>query len=158
MRPRDGFTLLEMVLAIAVMIVILMVTVPSLTGIMSDRALHRSLEDMNRIVIQAQERSMAEGRSYLIIWGNKQFVLRPESYFKGESHGPAMTLKWQKGDAFSLAFPASVTEEPPAEWVFWPSGNCEPAIVTYRGKNGGWKANYSALTGRPELVYYGKPR
>lgn len=158
MRPRDGFTLLEMVLAVSVLLVILMVTVPSLTGIMTDRALRRSLEDMNRIVIQAQEHSMAEGRPYLIVWGNKQFSLRPEVYFKGESHGPTMTLKWQKGDSFSLAFPASIEEEPPAQWVFWPSGNCEPAVVTYRGKNGGWKANYSALTGRAELVYYGKPR
>ena len=154
MRHRDGFTLVELVLAIGIMLVILMLAVPSLNGILADRALRRSLDDMNRLILQAQERSIAEGRSYLIVWRNKQFLLRPEGFFKGESRQPVASLKWQKGDAFTLSFPAAIEEEPPSEWIFWPSGNCEPAVVTYRGPNGAWKANYSALTARPELEYY----
>ena len=50
--------------------------------------------------------------------------------------------------------PAAIEEEPPSEWVFWPSGNCEPAVVTYKGPLGAWKANYSPLSGRPDLEYY----
>jgi len=156
MPRRDGFTLVEIVLAIAILLVVLMLAVPSLNGIMSDRRLRRSLEEMNRLVVQAQERSMAEGRSYLIVWRNKQFLLRPELYHKGEGRSPVASLKWQKGDAYTLSFPAAIEDEPPAEWIFWPSGNCEPAVVSYRGPSGGWKANYSALTGRGELVYYGR--
>ena len=155
MRRRDGFTLVEMVIAVVILLVIFTLAVPSLNGILADRGLRRSLDDMNRLVVQAQERSIAEGRSYLIVWRNKQFALRPEGFRKGEDRKPLATLKWQKGDAFTLSFPAAIEEEPPSEWIFWPSGNCEPAVVTYRGSSGAWKANYSALTGRPELVYYG---
>ena len=141
-------------MAIGIMLVILLLAVPSINGIMADRALRRSLDDMNRLILQAQERSIAEGRSYLIVWRNKQFLLRPEGFFKGETRQPVASLKWQKGDAFTLSFPAAIEEEPPSEWIFWPSGNCEPAVVTYRGPSGAWKAKYSALTARPELEYY----
>src|SRR5438045_341098 len=151
MRRRDGFTLIELVLAMGIMLVILLMAVPSLTGIMNDRGLRRSLDEMNRFIVQAQERSMAEGRSYLIVWRNKQFALRPEGFLKGEDRKPVATLRWQKGETYTLSFPASIEEEPPAEWIFWPSGNCEPAVVTYRGGAGGWRAKYSPLTARPEL-------
>ena len=146
--------MIEMVIAVVILLVILMLAVPSVTGVMSERALRRSLDDMNRLVMQAQERSISEGRSYLIVWRDKQFVLRPEGFRKGEDRRAVSSLKWQKKDAFTLSFPAAIDEEPPSEWVFWPSGNCEPALVTYRGPNGTWKAKYSALTARPELTNY----
>jgi prepilin-type N-terminal cleavage/methylation domain-containing protein len=152
---RDGFTLIEIVIAVVILLVILMLAVPSVNGVLADRELRRTLDDVNRLVVQAQERSISEGRSYLIIWREKQFVLRPEGYRKGEPRRPVATLKWQKKDAYTLTFPAAIDEEPPSEWIFWPSGNCEPAVVTYRGPNGAWKAKYSALTARPELVKYG---
>ena len=155
MRRRDGFTLIEIVIAVVILLVILMLAVPSLNGVLADRWLRRSLDDMNRLVLQAQNRSISEGRSYLIVWRDKQFVLRPEGFFKGEDRKPVATLRWQKGDSFTLSFPAAIEEEPPSEWIFWPSGNCEPAVVTYRGPNGAWKAKYSALTARPELLNYG---
>lgn len=143
-----------MVIAIVIILVVLTLAVPSLNGVLADRGLRRSLDDMNRLVLQAQERSISEGRSYLIVWRDKQFVLRPEGFRKGETRGPTSSLSWQKKDAFTLSFPAAIEEEPPSEWIFWPSGNCEPAVVTYRGPNGAWKAKYSPLTARPELVYY----
>ena len=101
MRRRDGFTLIELVLAMGIMLVILLMAVPSLTGIMNDRGLRRSLDEMNRFIVQAQERSMAEGRSYLIVWRNKQFALRPEGFLKGEDRKPVATLKWQKGETLN---------------------------------------------------------
>lgn len=154
MRRRDGFTLIEIVISVVILLVILLLAVPSLTGVLADRRLRRSLDDVNRLVLQAQERSISERRSYLIVWRDKQFALRPEGFLKGEDRKPLATLRWQKGDSFTLSFPAALEEEPPSEWIFWSSGNCEPAVVTYRGPNGAWKAKYSALTARPELVNY----
>jgi prepilin-type N-terminal cleavage/methylation domain-containing protein len=154
MRRRDGFTLIEIVIAVVILLVILLLAVPSLTGVLADRRLRRSLDDVNRLVLQAQERSISERRSYLIVWRDKQFALRPEGFLKGEDRKPLATLRWQKGDSFTLSFPAALEEEPLSEWIFWSSGNCEPAVVTYRGPNGAWKAKYSALTARPELVNY----
>lgn len=154
MQRRDGFTLIEMAIAVVIMVVILSLAVPSVTGVLADRRLRRSFDEVNRLVAQAQERSSSERRSYLIVWREKQFALRPEAFLQGESRKPVATINWQKGEAVTLTFPAAIDEEPPSEWVFWPSGNCEPAVVTYRGVSGAWKAKYSALTARPELTDY----
>lgn len=146
--------MIEIVLAIVILVVVLLLAVPSLTGVLADRRLRRSLDDVNRLVVQAQERSISERRSYLIVWRNKQFALRPEGFLKGEDRKPLATLNWQKGESFTLSLPAAIEDEPPSEWIFWSSGNCEPAVVTYRGPSGAWTAKYSALTARPELVNY----
>jgi len=154
MQRRDGFTLVELAIAVVIMLVVLLLAVPSLTGVLADKRLRRSLDSVNSLVLQAQERSISERRSYLIVWRDKQFALRPEGFVQGEDRKPVATLGFQKGDSFTLSFPAALEEEPPSEWIFWPSGNCEPAVVTYRGANGSWKAKYSALTARPELISY----
>jgi prepilin-type N-terminal cleavage/methylation domain-containing protein len=154
MRRQDGFTLIEIAIAVVIGMVILLLAVPSLNGVLADRRLRRSFDDVNRLVFQAQERSISERRAYLIVWREKQFVLRPEGFLQGEDRKPIATINWQKGDAVTLTFPAAIEEEPPSEWIFWPSGNCEPAVVTYRGANGAWRAKYSALTARPELTNY----
>ena len=78
MRRRDGFTLIELTIAVVILMVVLLVTVPSVNGVLADRKLRKSLDDVNRLVFQAQERSMTERRSYLIIWRNKQFALRTD--------------------------------------------------------------------------------
>src|SRR5437588_289644 len=49
---------------------------------------------------------------------------------------------------------ALLAEKYPAEWIFWPSGTCEPAIVRFQGPAGSWTANYSPLTARPEITNY----
>jgi prepilin-type N-terminal cleavage/methylation domain-containing protein len=154
MQRRDGFTLVELAIAVVIMLVVLLLAVPSLTGVLADKRLRRSLDGVNKLVLQAQERSISERRPYLIVWRDKEFALRPEGFVQGEDRRPVATLGFQKGDSFTLSFPAALEEEPPSEWIFWPSGNCEPAIVTYRGANGAWKAKYSALTARPELISY----
>jgi prepilin-type N-terminal cleavage/methylation domain-containing protein len=154
MRRPEGFTLIEMVIAIAILILVLLLAVPSLNGVLADKRLHRSLDEMNSFVAQAQERSITDRRSYLIVWLDGQIILRPEGLLKGEDPTPVATLKVRKGESFKLSFPAAIDEKPPAEWIFWPSGNCEPAVVTFRGRDGGWTAKYSALTARAELVKY----
>ena len=154
MRRDDGFTLLELAIAIFIMVVILMLAVPSLNGVLADRRLRRSLDDFNSIVRQAQERSVTERRSYLIIWHEGKIGLRPEGLMKGEDSAPVAMLTLTRGESLKFVFPAAMMEDPPAEWIFWSSGNCEPAVVSYRGKDGGWTANYSALTGRAEVVKY----
>jgi prepilin-type N-terminal cleavage/methylation domain-containing protein len=154
MRRQEGFTLIEMAIAVVIMVVILSLAVPSVTGVLADRRLRRSFDDVNRLVLQAQERSSSERRAYLIVWRDKQFALRPEAFLQGEPRKPVASVNWQKGESFTLSLPAAIEEEPASEWIFWPSGNCEPAVVTYRGPSGAWTAKYSALTARPELTKY----
>lgn len=154
MRRDAGFTLLELAVAIFIMVIILMLAVPSLNGVLADRRLRRSLDAFNGVVREAQQRSVTERRSYLIIWNDGKVGLRPEGLMEGEDDEPKPLLTLRGDESLRFFFPAAILEDPPAEWVFWPTGNCEPAVVRYRGKDGAWTANYSPLTGRAEVVSY----
>ena len=152
-RPA-GFTLIELAIAILILLVLIGLAVPSMSGVFADRRLRRSLDQFNAVVREAQERSITERRSYLVILENGKLSLRAEGLNKGESPEPELKWKIDRGAALKIKFPAALVDDPPAEWIFWPSGNCEPAVVSYRGNDGTWTANYSALTGRSEITAY----
>ncbi len=149
-----AFTLVEIVLAVFILMLLLLLAVPSLNGVLADRRLRHSLDSFNNLVRQAQERSVAERRSYLIAWDKDRVFLRPETFAKGEEIKPAAEFHLDRGDALKLALSAALTKNPAAEWIFWPSGTCEPATVQFDGPAGWWKADYSPLTARPELTNY----
>jgi type II secretion system protein H len=151
---RTGFTLIEMAVAVVILMLLMMLAVPSMSGVMADRRLRRSLDEFNVIVREAQERSVTEHRPFLIVSEKGKLGLRAEGLQRGESPEPQVKWKLTKDESLKINFPAALLEDPPAEWIFWASGNCEPAVVTYHGKDGTWRANYSALTGRPEIVAY----
>lgn len=153
-RNERAFTLVEMAIAIFIMLLLIGLAVPSLSGVFKDRRLRRSIDEMNTLVRSARERSVAERRPYLISWQKGQIVVRPEAFTKDEAEEPISKLVLHRGDAFLLKLPAALVDDPPADWVFWPSGTCEPALVSFQGVDGTWTAKYSALTGLPELTSY----
>jgi len=146
--------LIEIVIAVFIVTLLLLLAVPSLTGVLADKRLRRSLDGFNNLVRQAQERSVTEHRAYLIVWGDKAVMLRPEVFAKDEKAKVISDFQLGRGDVLKLNLPAALTKNPPGEWIFWPSGTCEPAIVQFKGRDGAWTANYSALTARAELVNY----
>jgi type II secretion system protein H len=149
-----GFTLVELAVAVMIMMLLMMLAVPSMEGVLADRRLRRSLDEFNKIVREAQERSIAERRSYLITWHDGKVGLRAEGLGRGEDSEPLVKLKLARNESLKISFPAALMEKPPPEWIFWPSGNCEPAVVRYQGKDGNWTASYSALTARAKIVAY----
>ncbi len=154
-RSRHAFTLIEVAIAVFIMLMLLAISVPSLQGVLADRRLRRSYDDLNKFVRLAQERSVADRRPYLIAWQKDRLIVRPEAYAKGEDKKvPTAIYALRPGDAFLLSLPAALIEDPPAEWAFWPSGTCEPAVVSYKGVDGAWTANYSSLTARAQLSNY----
>jgi type II secretory pathway pseudopilin PulG len=153
-RRIRAFTLIEIALSIFILLLILVLAVPSLSGVIANRRLKQSLDSFNHLVQQAQERSVTERRAYLIAWGKNSVVLRPETFAEGEEEKPTAVLGLSKGSWIRVSLPAALTEKPPAEWIFWPSGTCEPATVQFRGPAGAWTANYSPLTAQPEVTQY----
>lgn len=97
---------------------------------------------------------MTERRAYLIVWGKSSVVLKPEIFTKDEEEKATAVLRLPKGSWIKVSLPAALIGKPPAEWIFWPSGTCEPAIVQFRGPAGTWTADYSPLTAQPELTQY----
>lgn len=149
-----GFTLVEIIIAVFIMTLLLMLAVPSLEGVLADKRLRRSLDAFNDLVRQAQERSVSEHRPYLIVLQDKGVSLRPEALAKDEEEQTTTNISLGRGETLKISLPASLIKKPPAEWIFWPSGICEPAVIEFNGRDGSWKATYSALTARPELTNY----
>ena len=154
MRRAYGFTLIEIVLAIAILLLLLLLAVPSVTGVLKDRKLRRSLDNFNSLVNKAHEQSVAERRPYLLVVGKKSIEVRPEVFSKDDDPGPIADQRLGDRDSVKLSFPAAMIKNPPPEWIFWPSGVCEPAVIDYSGPNGSWTVTYSALNARPEIMKY----
>lgn len=146
--------MIEIIIAVAILTVILLMAVPSLEGVFADRKLRASLDGFNKLVRQAQERSVAEHRAYLVVWGEKDVIVQPEAFAKGEEKKAVATFALERGSALTLTLPAALTAKPAGEWIFWPTGTCEPAIVRFVGGAGTWTANYSPLTGYGQLADY----
>jgi type II secretory pathway pseudopilin PulG len=149
-----AFTLIEIALSIFILMLLLLLAVPSLSGVVANRRLKQSLDSFNQLVRQAQERSVTERRAYLIVWGKSSVVLKPEICTKDEEEKATAVLRLPKGSWIKISLPAALIGKPPAEWIFWPSGTCEPARVQFRGPAGTWTADYSPLTAQPELTQY----
>jgi len=149
-----AFTLIEISLSIFILLLILLLAVPSFSGVIANRRLKQSLDGFNQLVRQAQERSVTERRAYLIAWGKTSVVLRPEVFAKDEEEKATAVFRLPKGSWMKISLQAALTDKPPAEWIFWPSGTCEPAKVQFSGPAGTWTADYSPLTAQPELTQY----
>ena len=154
MQRFRAFTLIEIALSIFILLLLLVLAVPSLSGVIANRRLKQSLDSFNQLVRQAQERSVTERRAYLIVWGKNSVLLRPEVFAEDEEEKPTAVLRLPKGSWIRISLPAALMGKPPAEWIFWPSGTCEPATVQFRSPAGWWTANYSPLTAQPELTQY----
>ena len=154
MRRVPAFTLIEIVLVVFILMLILLVAVPSLTGVLSDKRLRQSLDRFNTLVNQAHEHSVLEHRPYLVVVGKDSIEVRPEVVTKDDDPEPVADFPLSGGDSIKLSFPAAMIKDPPAEWIFWPSGVCEPAIVDYVGSSGFWSVTYSPLNARPEITRY----
>src|SRR5256885_6018194 len=135
LRAR-GFTLIEIVIAVFIMMLLLMLAVPSLEGVLADKRLRRSLDRFNDLVRQAQELSLAEHRAYLIVWRDKGVSLRPEAFAKGEEATTTADINLGRDETLKVSLPAALIKKPPGEWIFWPSGICEPAVVQFTGRDG----------------------
>ena len=148
MQRFRAFTLIEIALSIFILMLLLLLAVPSLSGVIANRRLKQSLDSFNQLVRQAQERSVTERRAYLIVWGKSSVVLRPEVFTKDEEEKATSVLRLPKGSWIKISLPAALIGKPPAEWIFWPSGTCEPASSpiqrSRRHVDGGLFAAHSA--------------
>ena len=154
MQRARGFTLIEIALAIFILLLLLVMAVPSFSGVIANRRLKQSLDEFNNLVRQAQTLSVTERRPYLIVWGKNNVMVRPEAFAKDEEAKAKAEFRLSRGGTLKLSLPVALAQKYPAEWIFWPSGTCEPAIVRFQGPAGSWTANYSPLTGRPEITSY----
>ena len=161
-RALAGFTLLEICLVVFIVALLVAMSVPSLSGLFAERRLRASLEAMDGLVATAQRRSVSGQKTFLLVWDKKGGIrLCPEEMPSKERAAQPVELGRGGKDSnalaageYSLELPAALRANPRPEWAFWPTGNCEPAVVRFVGPFGRWTASYHPLTARPTLAEF----
>jgi type II secretory pathway pseudopilin PulG len=150
-RHRAAFTMLELLLAIALAVIILALAIPTLANVLGGQQLEGTFTKFEDFVRQAQTKAMKEKRTILIIWNKEGLTLEPE--IPSADDAGVDPPKFAFGEAkLLLDRPFALEKKPSAEWPFWRSGTCEPVRITYEGNAGRWVADFDPLTGRGSIV------
>ncbi len=178
---RSGFTLIEMMLALAIAVIITFLAMPSLRGLSAEKRLTESFDRFDALARKAQKYAVLQQRSWTILWEQqgKQLgiTLRPDELATPtplpDGSGDTMSTNvpqsladnqqdQDQGETMSVGPDENYTIErpvalvPPAQapsqWTFWRSGTCEPAVIRYAGPAGTWVAQYHPLTGHGEIT------
>jgi type II secretory pathway pseudopilin PulG len=150
---RAGFTLLEICLALAIGVLLILLAVPSVSGLLAEQRLKQSFERFDQLVAAAVNRSVAERRDYAMVWERQNIRVLPLE--RKDSPGADASEEGMKpldGEHFQIQFPTELGRRSAAQWVFWSNGTCEPTIVDYHGAAGSWEARYDPLTAHGTFV------
>ena len=151
LRRARAFTLIEMVIALCLIVLIMAVGLPSITGQTRMRKLQTAYDQFDAFVAKAQQQSARDGKPYVLAWTSKgtvRLVAAEANDEKGRKIPAVDTFVPKDGEHFMLQRGSALTREPAMRWTFWPTGNCEPVNINYEGLVGGWNASYSPLSGR----------
>jgi len=155
-RPSPGFTLLEIMLAVAIGAIIMVLAVPSISGLMDEQRAERSFHVFDELVGVAQKRAVATRAPARLLLSKDAIALEssePIATDEAEENGvPAVTsIPISKDEKYVFRFPSALVPDQAAVWTFWPTGACEPAVVEYAGPDSKWSATYDALTAQAEF-------
>ena len=152
MPRRDGFTLLEICIAVSIGVMLVMLAVPSLSGLLRAQRLQRVEGQFDDLVRTAQQRAVTERRAYGLVWKKGAIELTPLERTEDEPAIDPEHIGIGKEQEFIIERTAALGKKPPGIWTFWRSGVCEPATITYHGPEGSWTAVYNPLTARRTSV------
>jgi type II secretory pathway pseudopilin PulG len=148
LRREHGFTLLEICMAVVIALLVVGMAVPSVRGVLREEDLKKSFEQFDDMVRKAQSKAVSERRAYVLVWDKDGVLLEPYEPQDSDRGVEPERLSVSEGQTLILERPAAMDKKPAAEWIFWRSGVCEPAVVTYEGSEGAWKVEYNPLTAR----------
>jgi prepilin-type N-terminal cleavage/methylation domain-containing protein len=152
MSRRDGFTLLELMLAVMIGLLLMGIAVPSVTAMLREQALKRTFEEFDDFVRTAQAKAVKESGTFVMIWDKEGIALQPLDSKVGEEAGAVERFSFPEGSHWTLTRPAALVKNPVWEWPFWKSGACEPVLVAFESPAGSWSVEYNGLTGRGKMT------
>ncbi len=159
LSSRRAFTLIEMMLAIAIAIAVTVLAIPNLRGMSREKRLHETFEKFDALARTAQANAVHDQRSWSISWQPDRILVQPdeptpEERENGTAAAQVEELPISKEESYTIDRHASLLplKDTPAVWTFWRSGTCEPVVVGYSGPDGTWSAQYDPLTGHGEIV------
>ena len=123
-RPR-GYTLIEIALVLAIMVMIIGAAVPLSSGFMREQRLRDPVRELLILAKTARTEAMTTGRATGVVFGKKGFgLLRPGS------EEPSDTYALPRGMSYVIRpFGSEKVTKPDGQtWIFQPTGLCEPII------------------------------
>ncbi len=175
---RSAFTLIEVMIGLFIASLIIGLTVFSLDSLSDEKRLRRPANKMKELARDAMRRSVSTQRSYSIFMNQTFFMLREthvrqedvDDFYRNQnerlSEGPSlfddeeeisrpqqriiaryelpegMTIQWKRWIDKDLSVPKSV------EWVFDPSGICEPVTIAFSNDRGFIEMDFNPLTAK----------
>ncbi len=158
-RRQRAFTLLEITIVVFLILLLLAVGMPSLSGQLSRQRLQGTFDRFDALAATARKRSVAESRAYTLVWtrdGSVQLYPADLAADERKKRGPTDSLvpagnSADRDERYTLVREASLANNPANVWTFWPTGNCEPVAVRYEGPSGKWEAVYNPLSATASL-------
>lgn len=160
-RGGRGFTLLEMLVAVAMLFMLLMISIPGFSGYYADKALTDKLTAFHQLALDARALSMESGAPTYLMWvpGGVRLmsageINTDESGFLDEEAQASDFFPVARKAILELRLPYSLATDKPDRWAFWPSGNCEPAEVRYEGPEGEWTITIDPMSADYRITNY----
>jgi len=152
-RLHAAFTLLELLLACALVAIVLALAIPSFGSLFTSSDAELTFERFREFVRSAQDRAISERRDFILVWEKEGIVLEPRLATAEDADAEVDMFAFGEGASMVLERPAALQAKPPAVWPIWRSGACEPVRVIYSNERGGaWTAEFDPLTARPRLL------
>ena len=149
MSRRAGFTLLEICIALFIAMLVITMAVPSVLAMLAEDRLKASFDAFDGWVRKAREKSLTERRDCVLVWAEDGIALVPaEARDTDAPDTEPERFVFAKGEKITIERPSALMKEPPGEWIFWRSGLCEEAVVSFKGEAGSWRVHYDPLTVR----------
>lgn len=138
---RAAFTLLEICLTLVIGMVLIMLAIPSVSGLLAEQRLHETWDRLEQMVNSARLQSMNTQKPYRLVWDKHRITL-----ISDKVELESLTMVDEEG--YEIIRTAALINSPPEEWTFWPNGTCEPVIIRYHGRSGRWQVRFDALSPR----------
>ncbi|HWB59412.1 MAG TPA: hypothetical protein VG733_07970 [Chthoniobacteraceae bacterium] len=151
-----GFTLLEMVLVLFILLVIAGMAIPATTGLVAQERLKRQARLLQDYAVTARKLAVTEGRPYKIVLDQRGFSLLYFGADKTKTQDVAASAKLAPGVNYGVQHWGEVTFSKPAgeAWVFRPDGICEPIRVHFENNDGWIEYSFNPLTATPRDEEY----
>ena len=151
-RRSGGYTLLEIALVVAIIVLIIGAAVPLTSGFTREQRLRDVVRELLVYAKTARSDAMTTGRAAEVVFAKNGFALRrPGEAEAGES------FMMPRGMRYVLEpFGAEKAVRPDGQrWIFQPTGMCEPITVRVEEDEAWMQVTFDALTaGIADESYY----
>jgi len=157
-RSEQGFTLLEMGMALFIILLMAGIAMPMTSGLLAEERLRQHARELQIYARTARRLAITENRPYEIVFAEHSFLLQP--YLTAEDHQAEVVSSHEisKDSSYLLERWGDQQFSKPADqaWIFQPNGICEPIRVHFQSGKGWIEFIFNPLTAgvRDEIYHF----